>query len=79
VDTVAAGDKVAIRWTSHGTHQGDLLGIPPTGTKVQGHGIDIIHLRDGKIAEVWIEWDVFGTLQQLGMWPPQAAQASASG
>ena len=79
VDTVAAGDKVAIRWTSRSTHQGDFLGVPATGTMLQGHGIDIFHLRDGKIAEVWIEWDVLGALQQMGLWPPQAAQASAPG
>src|SRR3954451_4315939 len=75
VDMVAAGDKVAIRWTSSSTHQGDFLGLPATGRKTQGRGIDILHMRDGKIAEVWIEWDVLGFLQQLGLWPPQAPQA----
>ena len=33
---VADDDKVACRWTSTGTHEGDLFGIPPTGAKVQG-------------------------------------------
>ena len=32
---VAEDDKVACRWTSTGTHEGDLFGIPPTGSKVK--------------------------------------------
>ena len=32
---VAEDDKVACRWTSTGTHEGDLFGIPPTGNKVK--------------------------------------------
>jgi steroid delta-isomerase-like uncharacterized protein len=81
VDTVAAGDKVAIRWTVRATHQGDFSGVPATGAKLQMRGIDIFHLRDGKIVEAWIEWDLLGTLRQMGVisWPPQAAQAGAPG
>src|SRR5215211_3509330 len=38
VDTVAAGDKVAIRWTAQATHQGELLGVPATGRKLSWRG-----------------------------------------
>jgi steroid delta-isomerase-like uncharacterized protein len=65
-DTVAAGDKVAIRWTARGTHHGELLGMPATGKEISSRGIDILHLRDGKVAEVWVEWDVLRDLQQMG-------------
>src|SRR5687767_518825 len=30
-DMIAVDDKVVTRWTARGTHQGDLMGIPPTG------------------------------------------------
>ena len=66
VDTLVAGDKVAIRWVTDATHQGDFQGVAPTGAKLRMHGIDILHLRDGRIAEVWIEWDVLSALQQMG-------------
>src|SRR3954467_2507269 len=41
VDTLAAGDKVAIRWTAQATHQGDFLGVPATGKQLQMHGLDL--------------------------------------
>jgi steroid delta-isomerase-like uncharacterized protein len=76
VDTLAAGDKVAIRWMARATHLGDFEGIPVTGARLRLWGIDLFHLHDGKIAEAWIEWDVFGALRQMGLvsWPVQAAQ-----
>src|SRR5918911_2160831 len=33
-DLIAEGDKVVLRYTFHGTHQGDLMGIPPRGKQV---------------------------------------------
>src|SRR4051812_27632183 len=65
VDTVAAGDKVAIRWTVQATHQGEFIGVPATGRRLNFRGIDIIHLRDGQIAEVWIETDNLSVLRQM--------------
>ncbi len=68
-DMIAEGDKVVVRWTGHVVHQGEFLGIPPTGKSATYSGIDIYILRDGKMAEHWDVVDVFGLLKQLGILP----------
>ena len=72
-DIIAEGDKVAVRWTLQGTHQGELetdLGrIPPTGKHVALTGMHIFRIADGKLVERWAEADMLGVLQQLGAIP----------
>jgi steroid delta-isomerase-like uncharacterized protein len=65
-DVVADGNKVAYRWTATGCHVGELLGVAPTGTHVTFTGMDIAHVRDGRVVEEWMNWDVLGLLRQLG-------------
>jgi predicted SnoaL-like aldol condensation-catalyzing enzyme len=75
-DTFSSGDRVAIRWSSSGIHDGDLMGVPPTGRQVEITGIDIFRLKDGKLAEMWQNWDQLGLLQQIGAVPqPETAAA----
>ena len=69
-DMVAEGDKVAIRWAYRGTHQGEFMGIAPTGKQVTMKGISIIRIVGGTIVEVWDEVDSLGIMQQLGVFPP---------
>jgi steroid delta-isomerase-like uncharacterized protein len=71
-DQVAEGDKVAYRWTARGTHRGELLGIPPTGARVTFTGISIARLADGKIQEIWENYDALGLMRQLGTVPSAA-------
>jgi steroid delta-isomerase-like uncharacterized protein len=66
-DLIAGGDKVVVRFIGRGTHQGDLGGIPATGMKTEAGAIDIFHIVDGKIVEVWEISDRLGLMQQLGM------------
>jgi steroid delta-isomerase-like uncharacterized protein len=68
-DQIAAGDKVVDRWTGHGTHQGEFMGLAPTGKKISATGISIHRIADGKIAETWNNYDALGMLQQLGVIP----------
>ena len=68
-DQIAEGDKVVSCWTARGTHKGDLMGIPPTGKQATITGITIMRIANGKIAEDWANFDVFGMLQQLGAIP----------
>jgi steroid delta-isomerase-like uncharacterized protein len=67
--SIAEGDRVAYRWTFRGTHQGELMGIPPTGEQVTITGITINRLSGGKIEEQWNNFDQLGVLRQLGVAP----------
>lgn len=68
-DVVAEGDKVAFRTVGTGTHEGELLGIPPTGRAVTFSGIVIFRFEGGQVAERWAQLDTLGLLRQLGAIP----------
>ena len=68
-ELIAAGDKVVERFTASGTHEGELMGIAPTGRTVTLPGINIFRLQDGKIVERWGKLDMLGFMQQLGAVP----------
>jgi len=61
----ADGDYVATRFTVRGTHDGELLGAPPTGRPVAVTGITVSRCEDGRIAEEWELVDVAGLLQRV--------------
>jgi len=67
---VAEGNKVAYQWSAHGTHQGELLGIPPTDRQISVTGIAIERFENGKSVEHWEIFDQLGMMQQLGVIPP---------
>ena len=77
-DIIAEGDKVAVRATMTGTHQGDVMGIPATGKPVTISGIDVTRFHEGQSVEHWGQWDMAALMQQLGVAPPPAPQAAAT-
>ena len=77
-DIVAEGDKVVSRWTAHGTHQGELLGIAPTGNGVTIKGIDVLRVAEGRIVERWAQFNDLEMMQQLGVVPPPEQSEEAS-
>lgn len=70
-DLVAAGDRVAVRWTWVGTHDGPYRGQAPTHARVHNEGMAIFVLRDGKLVAGAIQTDRLGFLQQLGVVSPE--------
>lgn len=60
-----ASGKVAVRWTATGTHKGAFLGFEPTNRQIIFHGIEIVRICGGVIAERWGEWDGLELLEQL--------------
>jgi steroid delta-isomerase-like uncharacterized protein len=69
-DLLAEGEIVVVRYTMRGTHRGDYFGIPPTGRPVTSPEIELFRVVDGKIEEMWLEFNVMDVLQQLGVMPP---------
>lgn len=66
-DMFAAGDRVAVRFTARGKHQGEYLGVSPTGKQVTVTSILIHRLAGGRMVEDW-EWeDQLGVLRQLSL------------
>src|SRR5436305_6264465 len=78
-DVIAAGDKVAVRWHSEGTHRAELEGLAPTGARGSVTGISIDQWKDGKVAESWTEWDNLGLARQLGAAPAEGSTGEKVG
>jgi len=65
-EVVAEGDLVSVRHGLIGTHQGEFLGVAPTGKRISVQEMDIFRVRDGLIVESWSAPDLFGMLNQIG-------------
>jgi steroid delta-isomerase-like uncharacterized protein len=64
-DLVAAEDKVAIRVSFRGTHQGEFQGIPATGRTIHYVSHEFYRVEDGLFAEEWICSDMASLFRQL--------------
>jgi predicted ester cyclase len=77
-DLIAEGDKVVARWRARATHQGEYMGISPTGNRVEFTGISIYRIEAGKIAESWNVEDKLGLTRQIGVIPEPKQSEEAS-
>ncbi len=66
---IAEGDKVAGYATYSGTQTGPMGDFPATGNRVESKFLAIFRIEEGKIAELWVEWDNVAMLTQLGLFP----------
>jgi steroid delta-isomerase-like uncharacterized protein len=66
-EIIVEGDKVVLRCTLTGTHEGPFMGIPPTGRKIEVTEIHIYRLKDGKAVEHRVGRDDLGAMRQLGV------------
>ena len=64
-DTIAEGDRVAVRLTTSARHTGTFMGIEPTGNRYTIDEIHIFRVRDGQVVEHWHAFDTAALLRQL--------------
>jgi steroid delta-isomerase-like uncharacterized protein len=65
-DLIAEDDKVAVRFSVRGEHQGDSLGFKATGRTAESDGIAIVRIKDDLIVEAWNNVDFMKMYKQLG-------------
>ena len=66
-EVIAEGDRVVLRCTLTGTHDGPFMGIPATGRRIEVTEIHIYRLLDGKAVEHRVGRDDLGAMRQLGI------------
>jgi steroid delta-isomerase-like uncharacterized protein len=72
-EIVGSHERAGVRASLVGTHLGEILGVPPSGQKVEIALHEFHHLKQGRITHTWHLEDWFGMLNQVGAWPPSAA------
>ena len=65
-DLIAGDDKVVERSSAVATHRAPLMGEQPTHREIRWTEIHIYRIRDGKIAEHWVEMSMLELLKQIG-------------
>lgn len=65
-DIIAEGDKVWVRLSYTGTHEGEFMGLPPTGNKITSKAVDIYRIVNGKLAEYWNVTDNLRIFKEVG-------------
>ena len=63
---MAEGDRVMSRFRVTGTHEGEFLGIPATGRRVEMEGFDEVRFVEGRVTEHWGAMDSALLMEQLG-------------
>jgi steroid delta-isomerase-like uncharacterized protein len=62
----ADGDRVIFRFIQRGTHEGEYMGIPATGSKIECSGFLMSRFENGKVVEQREDFDELGLWMQLG-------------
>jgi predicted ester cyclase len=70
-EMIAEGDKVVVRCTLTGTHEGEFMGIPPTGRSIEVNEIHVYRLEEAKAVEHRVGRDDLGAMRQLGVLPEE--------
>ena len=68
-EIVASGETVATRWAVTGALQQEFMGIPATGQTIRVEGMNFYRLKDGRVTDIWTQFDGLALMQQLGALP----------
>jgi steroid delta-isomerase-like uncharacterized protein len=68
-DITGSGDTVATRWVVTGSQQREFMGIAATGQMIRVEGMNFYRLKNGRVTDIWTQFDGVGMMQQIGAIP----------
>ncbi len=68
-EVIASGDTVATRWVLTGSQQQEFMGIPASGQWIRVEGMNFYRLKDGRVTDIWTQFDGVSMMHQLGALP----------
>lgn len=71
-EVISVGANLVLRWTLHGTHTGQFIGVAATQKKITLPVIQIFRIDDGQLIEAWGQYDRLHPMEQIGSshWHP---------
>jgi steroid delta-isomerase-like uncharacterized protein len=77
LDIITEDDRAAVNWRARATFAGpgSFMGFEPTGARVDITGVDLVRVRNGRIAAIDAYLDGADLARQLGALPPQGSTA----
>ncbi|MEY3214145.1 MAG: hypothetical protein RIT28_4626 [Pseudomonadota bacterium] len=73
-ELVVTADRAVLRYHFDAVQRGPFLGIPASHRMVRLEGIELLHIVDGRIQEIWNYADIMGLAAQLGAEAPLALE-----
>lgn len=64
-ELITTKDRATVRYHFEGTHRDDLFGIPATNRFIRAEGLELVHVTNGTIVEIWNYTDLMGLAAQL--------------
>jgi steroid delta-isomerase-like uncharacterized protein len=68
-EIIVEGDRLAVRSTMRGTHDGDFMGVPASGKKIEVANYDFVRFEGDKAVEHWGVIDSAALMEQIGAVP----------
>ena len=76
-DMIAERDEVVVHWTAKGTQEGSFLGVSATRKNATVGGTSIYRIKNQKMVEQFVDWNVLTLLEQLGAATAPKIQAAS--
>ena len=68
-DITASCDTIATRWVVTGSLQQEFMGIRASGQTIKVEGMNFYRVKDGRVTDIWTQFDGVAMMQQLGAIP----------
>jgi steroid delta-isomerase-like uncharacterized protein len=72
VESITEGSRIAVHWKWRAVHQGEYLGVPPSGKEFEGWHVLICDTKDGKVTRDISCWDCTQFLELQAQGGPPA-------